>query len=51
LPSNVEVGVLVGEICWLVLSTEIVLVRGVQLEVVVEVSVEDVSMVVAVTEV
>jgi hypothetical protein len=51
LPLIAEVEVLVGEICWLVLSTEVVLVREVQLEVVVEVSVEDVSMVVVMTKV
>jgi hypothetical protein len=50
LPLIVKVEVLVVEICWLVPSTEVVLVLWVQVEVV-EVLVEDVSKVVAVTEV
>ncbi len=49
LPLIVEVEVLVVKICWLVASTEAVLVLWVLVEVV-EVAVEDVSMVVAVKE-
>jgi hypothetical protein len=49
LPLIVEVEVLVVKICWLVSSTEAVLVLWVLVEVV-EVAVEDVSMVVAVKE-
>jgi hypothetical protein len=49
LPLIVEVEVLVVKICWLVSSTEAVLVLWVLVEVL-EVAVEDVSMVVAVKE-